>query len=376
MSGLNRLKVGIFINTLTGGGRRIVTDRMIYNLNQFGIEPDLITFRINESYKQTDLRFHPIVLPTKLPGRPKWMYEYKVIALNKRVQVLADQYDLLINSNNSILFAPEVPTIVYMHFPRNARYRKDFARHLSKTERGIDYLISRKLVNYLYAKQQSVPDNFTIVANSRFTKEMFVASHPVQYANAVSVLYPPVDFSIAVDRFAKEKSVVSLGRFSSTKHQLDQIEVARKCTGFSFHLIGFVGDKESKTYYRQCEDRITRYGLKNVFLYPNIDNREKDLIMRRASFFIHTLHNEPFGISTVEAIARGCIPIVPNSGGQKEVVPYPELRFDQIDEIADRLHAIQNQDHLIGQLMDHIAHFSTASFDKQFNTLFLNKIDE
>ena len=44
--------------------------------------------------------------------------------------------------------------------------------------------------------------------------------------------------------------------------------------------------------------------------------------------------NEHFGISIVEAMAMGCVPIVHNSGGPREFVP-SDHRFNNICEAAD-----------------------------------------
>jgi glycosyltransferase involved in cell wall biosynthesis len=43
--------------------------------------------------------------------------------------------------------------------------------------------------------------------------------------------------------------------------------------------------------------------------------------MRRSKVYVHPLPGEPFGISTVEAISAGIIPVVPDIGGHTEFVP-------------------------------------------------------
>jgi glycosyltransferase involved in cell wall biosynthesis len=42
---------------------------------------------------------------------------------------------------------------------------------------------------------------------------------------------------------------------------------------------------------------------------------------------------EHFGISIVEAMSAGCLPVVPDSGGPREYVP-PNLRYRRIEEAA------------------------------------------
>ena len=50
---------------------------------------------------------------------------------------------------------------------------------------------------------------------------------------------------------------------------------------------------------------------------------------------------EHFGISIVEAMASGCIPIVHNSGGMKEFVP-AENRYETLQEAADKIDSAIN----------------------------------
>jgi glycosyltransferase involved in cell wall biosynthesis len=70
-----------------------------------------------------------------------------------------------------------------------------------------------------------------------------------------------------------------------------------------------------------------------VKLLPNISRRELRDVLRRSKVYLHTSKNEPFGISIIEAMSSGCIPIVPDSGGPKEFVP-KQLRYERVEEAA------------------------------------------
>jgi glycosyltransferase involved in cell wall biosynthesis len=54
------------------------------------------------------------------------------------------------------------------------------------------------------------------------------------------------------------------------------------------------------------------------------------------SFYTHSV-SEPFGITTVQGIATGCIPIVHNSGGQIEIVEDELLRYNNEAEIPEKI---------------------------------------
>ena len=55
-------------------------------------------------------------------------------------------------------------------------------------------------------------------------------------------------------------------------------------------------------------------GLGNVTLFPNLARPQMDELLAKARVFLHYKRNEGFGISTVEGIAKGCIPVVPDAG--------------------------------------------------------------
>ena len=76
-------------------------------------------------------------------------------------------------------------------------------------------------------------------------------------------------------------------------------------------------------------------------------------------------------MSTVEGIAAGCIPIVHDSGGQREVVPNDELRFRDERGAEERIRAALEGrfDSLLDGLQSHIAAFNTRAFDRRMGAL-------
>ena len=66
---------------------------------------------------------------------------------------------------------------------------------------------------------------------------------------------------------------------------------------------------------------------------PNISRTNLRTILHKSKVYLHTSENEPFGVSIIEAMSSGCIPIVPNCGGPQEFVP-KGLRYENVDEAA------------------------------------------
>lgn len=167
------------------------------------------------------------------------------------------------------------------------------------------------------------------VYNSEFTQNVLEKS---LQKDKGFVLYPPID----TDNFKpgqKEKIILSVARFDSPSHSKRQdvlIEAFRtlseKTNGYKLILAGgLVGDDATvKKLKNQAKD------LKVEFI-TNPDFTELKDLYAKAKFFWHAAGYEideakdpekveHFGMTTVEAMSAGCVPVVIAKGGQKEIV--------------------------------------------------------
>lgn len=169
-----------------------------------------------------------------------------------------------------------------------------------------------------------------VVCNSKFTKKFIDQEFGVNS----QVIYPPVP----VEEFSsgkKQKIILSVGRFEPTLHSKKQevmIKVFKKMikNGLSDWQLILVGglSKDKKDYFNKLKQQAKGLPAK---LLTNISfNQLKELYSQAkiywhaAGFNIDENKNpekvEHFGITTVEAMAAGCVPIVCAKGGQKEIV--------------------------------------------------------
>ena len=63
--------------------------------------------------------------------------------------------------------------------------------------------------------------------------------------------------------------------------------------------------------------------------------------MRNSKVYFHPLPGEPFGMSTVEAMSAGVIPVVPDIGGHTEFVP-AKYQFHTFKQGAQAVEAALN----------------------------------
>lgn len=151
------------------------------------------------------------------------------------------------------------------------------------------------------------------------------------------ILYP----SASVNKFypAKNKKniIVNIGRFFVTGHckkQLDMVRVFKKLVDNGFdnwelHFIGSVAEGDThQRYFNSVQEESHGYP---VFFHVNAPFNELREILSLAKIYWHAtgldedigrnpIRLEHFGITTVEAMASGCVPVVINLGGQSEIV--------------------------------------------------------
>ena len=340
------MKIGIVQNKIIYGGRLKVIIDIVRILNKRGVIPDLITYSTNISPEyikmnyNAEAAFRLRILKSPLSRLPG---ELNIISFGISLFGIINEYDYLIDSNNTSLFMPScIPILSYVHFPRAARYKSQKYLHQSKYKEPIIfsvlYFIYLKLISFLY-QIHFISSKNHLIANSFFTRDKILSSYP-RYKNYIPIVYPPASnlFSspASSERVQnKNKSVSILGRFCKEKDQLSLIRLAACLSDWDFHFIGFSDHQDE--YLKTCVKFVDSRKLKNVFFHANASYTEKASILSKSRFFLHANINEPFGISTVESILYGCLPLVHNSGGQKEIVPINELRFDSIADLPDKI---------------------------------------
>lgn len=198
-----------------------------------------------------------------------------------------------------------------------------------------------------------------LISNSEYTKNEIKK----QFGKDSIVVYPPVKIN-PFSKFyetPKEKKVVTVSRFSPEKNLEFTVEVM-KLTNIKYELIGEARRKKQIEMYNKLKEKSS----KNITLYSNIKPNEIQNIVSTSKVYFHP-SEETFGIVVVEAIAAGCIPIVPNNSAHKETVPFSELRYNDKDDALRKINnaIMGNYDSLKSKLFQHIKQFSEESFQNR-----------
>jgi glycosyltransferase involved in cell wall biosynthesis len=158
------------------------------------------------------------------------------------------------------------------------------------------------------------------------------------------VLYPPVDTLENLSLDGKRKSILSIGRFFPGSHNkkhdvlIDTFKALNQ-NGFGEWKLHLVGGRTvvpgTEEYIRDLRARAEGFPISfHVDARPETLNslmREATLYWHATGFGENQLEDpyklEHFGISTIEAMSHGCVPLVFACGGQKEVVQHGDSGF-------------------------------------------------
>lgn len=177
-------------------------------------------------------------------------------------------------------------------------------------------------------------NHFNIInTNSLFTKQVVEKSWGIKVD---LVCYPGVSLQPVTKVVAKKPLILHVGRFFRQQHAKRQ-DVLLTCWRQLLALypqfaskwqLLFIGSVEDEQYYQQCRQQAA--GLPVSFL-TNASRSQLELAYRQAAIYWHatgfgidpTTHPEKmehFGITTVEAMMAGAVPVVIAAAGQKEIL--------------------------------------------------------
>lgn len=197
-----------------------------------------------------------------------------------------------------------------------------------------------------------------VIANSQHTAERLS-----QAGLRSDVIYPPVDVSYLEPSSEPDqprtRSVVTASRIVYAKQYEFMINVVADSA--PFHIIG--STTQEPRYARSLQEHFP-----HVRYYYDASEAEKRSVLQKSTVYIHATL-EDYGITIVEAMAAGCIPIVPDEWGHRETVPWPELRYKYQDfaEARAKLEAALSgsYDSYLPRIRNHVKRFDVSVFSEK-----------
>jgi len=269
---------------------------------------------------------------------------------------LASQsFDLFVDVSGVIVpVYLKLPDLAYIHYPFVLNYPSKEADQLTPSKLFLGRAYRIAVLRFLKSTRR-------LFCNSYYTRGIIASIE----ANAnVKVLYPPVP----VREFTPECEAERIGVASASRcvpfKKLEEHLFLAKRLKIPVTLI-CVAKRQAEFQYLSYLKRIAPSNVKFII---NASREDVKRVLWRSRVYLSTTRDEQFGIAIVEAIAAGCVPIVRDDGGPREIVPYPELRFGTEDELDNKVLAALagENDYIRPELQRHIQQFDEPRFQQTF----------
>lgn len=299
-------------------------------------------------------------------------------------------YTLIINTHGDVLpyydqqeLLSKRRIITYCHFPIVPQLMQEdldldhmpFIKNWINIEKvGPD--LKQKLIEKIGKTYDLMMTNTIVLTNSYFSKRAIEKL----YGSAVKpiVIYPPVDVekfrTNALHSNERENLILVISRFSPDKQLENVVDICRILVNdlklnANMVLVGNIAAGDDR--YLEMLRRLTqKHGL-NDNLVIEVDASFDRLLelMRKSKVYLHPFAGEPFGISTVEAMSAGLIPVVPDEGGYTEFVP-EYYQFHTHQQAADIIGKIliasdNNMQTERAQLSESVSKFSNERYQAE-----------
>lgn len=203
-----------------------------------------------------------------------------------------------------------------------------------------------------------------ILANSHYTQK-WVERY---WGKSATVISPPVDLLFKgnqLKKYRKRNWICSVGRFFTLGHGKKQeilIEAFKLLCShtkqrWELHLVGGLGEEPTSIdFFKTLKESSRGYP---IFFHINASRDEVLEIYSKSKIYWHAtgfgedekhypIKFEHFGIAPIEAISAGCIPILFNGGGLREIVntlglDYQKNTFNKIEELVGSTIYYQNK---------------------------------
>lgn len=346
------MKIGIYspyLETLTGGEKYIFTMASCLSLEHevyiFWDNPEIL----EKASEKFDLNLNKVKLTSNIFSKPG--------LIQKILKTL--NYDRIVYlSDGSIPIVGAKKLFIHFQFP-------------------IEWVDTNSITFRIKKNRIS-----KVICNSYYTKEFIDRKLGINSF----VLYPPADINTS-KTIAKTNTILTVGRFSRLNNGTDfkKLEVLvkafkqfqkKRLKDWEFKIVTSVR-KEDESEFEKFKTRVNSNAIK-IFKNANFEEiknlyGESKIYWHAAGFgediAKHPERAEHFGISTVEAMSYGAVPIVINAGGQKEIVKHNDNGFlwNSIDELVEFTHKIAVDKDLFKRIAERAKETSKDFSKKRFD---------
>lgn len=292
-----------------------------------------------------------------VPDPWQWQRFCILMRICKRIQ---QRFDILLSAHDETDFGRA--GIQYVHYPfqqQNWALEQEWRNADGWLDKAIKTVTIglrpwRIISGFSFERMMK---NKTLV-NSDWTGRQYLQSYA---AGAAETVYPPVvgDFPV-IPWQQKEDGFVCIGRFATDK-RIEQLiavieQVRRRYPGIKLHVVGTYSPWEDGEACYRSVMQLARQHAGWLQIHENLSREELLALVARQRYGIHGKLDEHFGLAIAEMVMAGCIPFVPNGGGQVEIVGRHErLVYGDDVEAIDKIGAVLADTVLQRELHDFLA---------------------
>ncbi|MCL2172194.1 MAG: glycosyltransferase [Candidatus Bathyarchaeota archaeon] len=271
--------------------------------------------------------------------------------LKGKLRKKVGKVDLEISTSDPIYFIGSgKKRVAYVHFPENLT-------RMQKSDLKSRWFWRLFYWPITFQIKRQVAKTDLLLCNSLYTKEAIMKC----WKRVAEVVYPPVDIG-EFEPVQKESLVVSVGRFVSSKNYELIVEVAKRLPDVKFVIAGRKRSNENDPYF----DKIASLKPDNMTLITDATRANVSALLGRAKIYLHGMVGEHFGISVVEAMAAGCIPVVHNSGGPKETCERIGFFYNDVEDCVKAVSEALQSNVSSDVFVEQAKLFSVDNFKRNF----------
>jgi len=330
---------------LAGGGERVALEvaRVLadlgyavevhtYDILELRAAPIDVVVSMISSYRPRVVVHRPPALYRVLRASGRFKRLSIATLVGGLLRAVKGKYDLVFDVGTNM---PSRADAVYIHYPYP--YQRSGGRGLYELA-----------VSAAFRSVAGEPG--LVLANSSWTARLF----STMWGYGAEVLHPPVD----VEYFSNcsgdrdPGAVVTVSRYTPEKNLAGVLRVAELLRGLRFTIVGTLAE-----YGREVYEGLRAYaeekGLDNVKLLANVSRERLREILCGSTLYLHPPYPEHFGISVVEAMAAGLVPIVYRGGGAWEDVAsriHSSLGYTSPRQAADVIISLRSAPELASKL--------------------------
>lgn len=210
----------------------------------------------------------------------------------------------------------------------------------------------------------------TIISNSNFNRQLIKKT----FHRESIVIYPPIDLDKIISNDKIKYDCVAVSSRYLPEQNLEIVpHIASKLKGIKFKLIG-TASRNSMNLIEDLRKLCRQLGVSDqVEILYNQPFATYVSILFSCKVLLRPLSSEPFGISIIEAMASGCIPLVRRGSGpwvdilEKQEGKYG-FSFEDVEEAALKIGRIVSDEELFSRIQERIRerliYFQSMNFDE------------